>query len=143
MNKLILYTLFTFLVCSCEPREVDTIDVRKVWQAGTVKENGKMVYNRTDTLGSKTGYARFRLNLRQINTVSFTDFDGRDRTGNWSLANQYQTLLLSNMTTSAKDTTTRVKFDILNQGGSTLKLKRTIEGAKSALILREYELIPE
>lgn len=143
MNKMIFYTLLAVVIAACEPKEVDTIDVRKIWKAETVKENGSIIYNARSTTDTRGGYARFRLNLRQINDVSFTDADGRARTGNWLLTNNYQTLLLQNLTTSARDTSTFLKFDILNKGGDKLILKRTVDGLKSIRNVYEYELIPE
>jgi hypothetical protein len=143
MKKMISAAIFCLTVTACQPKEVDTLDIRKTWKALTVKENGVVVYNAIGTKNTRPLYAGFRLDLSSIDKVIFTDVDNRKVTGRWSLSTDYKRLILEELTPPPSETSGNVEFHITSSASDRLLLKRTAFSQKTGNTLNEYELVPE
>lgn len=143
MKKTIRISLFLLILSACEPRELDTVEVRNIWKVASVKENGKVVYQEGSPSGIRTGYVNFRLNLTSVNSVLFTDVDGKAVTGKWSLTRDAQKLLLQDLTPLTADSSGKIQFDIVGSDRDILTLKRSFERKKTEFIIKEYRLVPE
>ncbi|TDE10559.1 hypothetical protein [Dyadobacter psychrotolerans] len=143
MKKYLITAVLCSFLAGCQPKEIDTINVRKVWKALTVKENGTLVYTEGNAANTRPGYSRFRLDLTVTDQVTFSDIDGRKLTGKWSLATDYKRLILENLTPPPSETSGNVEFYIVNSSETKLTLKRTTESRKTGNTTNEYELVPE
>lgn len=143
MKKMISAALLCLSILSCQPKEVDTLDVRKTWKALTVKENGIVVYNAASTKNTRPSYSGFRLDLGSIDKVTFTDVDGRKLSGTWSLSTDYKRLILQDLTPAPSETSGNVEFYITSSTSDRLLLKRTTDSKKTGNTINEYELVPE
>ena len=143
MKSNILIAIFLIILAGCEAREVDTINVRKIWKVLTVKENGTLVFTNGNAANSKPGYSRFRLDLTVTDRVTFSDIDGRNLTGTWSVSEDYKRLILQNLVPPPSATAGNIEFDIVSSTDNKLSLKRTTENRKTGNTTNEYQLIPE
>ena len=143
MKKYFIAALFLIVAAGCEPKEIDTINVRKIWKVLTVKENGTLVFTNGNAANTKPGYSRFRLDLTVTDQVTFSDIDGRNLTGFWSVSKDYKRLILQNLIPPPSATGGNLEFEIVSSEENKLSLKRTTENRKTGNTINEYQLIPE
>jgi hypothetical protein len=141
------YTILAAIISgsfsACQPKEIDTISVSKIWKAKSVKENGTVVYTEGSSGNTRPGYTRFRLDMSQYQNVVYTDVDGRKLSGKWSLSTDYKRLILTELTPPPSETSGNIEFYIVKTSPDLLNLKRTNESRKTGNTVNEYELVPE
>lgn len=143
MKTTIAAAILCLTISACQPKEVDTLDIRKPWKALSVKENGTVVYNAASTKNTRPLYSGFRLDLSSIDKVIFTDLDSRKLNGKWSLSTDYKRLILEDLTPPPSETSGNVEFYITSSTSDRLLLKRTTNSKKTGNTINEYELVPE
>jgi len=143
MKTTIAAAILCLTIFACQPKEVDTLDIRKPWKALSVKENGTVVYNAASTKNTRPLYSGFRLDLSSIDKVIFTDVDSRKLSGKWSLSTDYKRLILEDLTPPPSETSGNVEFYITSSRSDRLLLKRTTDSKKTGNTINVYELVPE
>lgn len=141
MKRISIAVLLCIIVLSCEPREVDTINIRHIWKVMSVKENGVLVFDAANLDGASRAYSRFEIDLTDANTVKMTEKGGIKVTGDWTLSRDYKKMMLTNMVATASlQAIDSSEFDIISTKGSVLMLARTTTDSKSGRILAAYTL---
>jgi hypothetical protein len=143
MKNIVSVVVICFTALSCQPKEVDTLDIRKMWKALTVKENGVLVYNAANAKNTRPSYSGFRLDLKSQEQVNFTDLDNRKLVGKWSLSTDYKRLILQNLVPPPSESSGNIEFYIISSTSNRLLLKRTTDSKKTGNTINEYELVTE
>ncbi|TKT92598.1 hypothetical protein [Dyadobacter frigoris] len=144
MRSLIKIFLATsFLMAACEPKQPEPLQIRKVWKAITVTQNGAVVYQQGAANNARPSYSMFRLDLTLTDQVTFIDLDGRKTVGSWSLSTDNQRLILENLVPPPSESTGNIEFYITEATKDQLKLKRTTESRKTGNSINEYVLVPQ
>jgi len=138
MRKLLIAALLLCTVLSCEPREIDTINIRQDWKVMSIKENGIVVFDAANVEGASRAYSRFTIDLTDANVVKMTNKGGVKLSGEWALSGNYKKLLFTNMTiTATSQPNENYEFDIISSKGNRLLLQKS----DSPKVLSEYTLI--
>lgn len=141
----IFLTAITVLVLSgCQPAALPSIvdNVAKVWKAKTVKADGVVVYELDNLNSLRPAYSNFKLELIKPDVVRFTDLDGRQTQGKWTISTDNQRIILQDLTPSPSATSGNIEFYILTAPtADRMELKRTNQSRKTGNTVNEYVLI--
>lgn len=142
MKRILIAVSFICAAQACEPREIDTINIRQVWKVMSVKENGLVTFDAANVEGSVRVYSRFTIDLTDVNAVNMTTKNDVRHSGNWTLSRDYKKLLFNNMVnTATSQTTESYEFDIVSSQDNILLLKGSASGSTSGKVHSEYTLI--
>ncbi len=142
------HQILTFLlICTlagCQPKTAEPINIGIIWKAQSVSENGIKVFQAGAQGNTRPGYEKFRLNLSEIDQVTFVDLDGRKLTGSWALSPDNQRLILTALTPPPSESSGNIEFHVVKiSPGNELQLKRTNESRKTGNTVNDYTLVPE
>jgi hypothetical protein len=135
-----------FVLTACPKAKTPPLSERiaKVWTAGTVKENGTVVYTKGGASNTKPGYTSFKLDLKNVNgtkTVTLTEVDGNSFTGTWELSADEKKLILRGLTPQPTGTNGVIEYTINGDVTDTqLSLTRTAASLKTGGTINDYQL---
>ncbi len=114
--------------------------IAKIWNPGSVKEDGFAVFANSAATNTKPGYTKFKLDLSSKSSVKITEYDGNTFTGVWSISPDEKTLTLSNLTPEPSGTGGIISFDINELTASILRITRNTLNKKTGATKTEYQL---
>lgn len=143
MKTAIIFIACGVLLGSCEKDTAVPVSVqlKKVWSAGLVKESSATVYTRGSNTNVKPGYSQYRLDLSSAATARLTEFDGNTFAGQWTLSPDDKTLTISNLTPQPTGTGGTITYTLGSVSESALTLTRTTSSPKSGGTINEYQLV--
>lgn len=113
--------------------------IAKIWSARSVDENQTTVYSQAATNNSRPGYANFRLDLSNITTVRYTEYDGSTFVGQWTIPSDTR-LVLSNLSPQPTGTNGTIDFTIGSLLAGELVITRTGNSQKTGNTTNRYTL---
>jgi hypothetical protein len=114
--------------------------IAKIWNAGSVKEDGNPVFATGGSSNTKPGYTKFKIDLSSKSSVKITEYDGNTFTGIWSISADEKTLTLSNLNPEPTGTGGTISYDINELTASILKITRNTLNRKTGANKTEYQL---
>ena len=140
LTFLSIIALFT-IVTGCKPRQPAPVRERiaKVWTAQQVTYNGTTVYTRGVASNVESRYTGFQLNLSSPPTVQYTEYEGSQFTGQYSVPSDTR-LVLTDLTPQPTGTNGTVEFTISDLTDNSVTLTRTTASVKTGGTTNVYRL---
>lgn len=138
---LLLATVLVGILAGCKKESPPPVSelIAKNWTASKVEENSVTVYNRSSTTANIRDYSKFRLNLSSPPTANYTDWDGIQSTGKYSVPTD-QRLVITDMTPQLTGTNGTIEFTINSIDENNLKITRTAASPKTGNTINVYTL---
>lgn len=138
---LLLATVFLSSLTGCKKETTQPVSelIRKVWTVSKVEENNVTVYNRTGGTTNVRDYSKFRLDLSNPPTVTYTEYENSVFNGKYSLPTD-QRLLFTDLTPQPTGSNGTVEFTINSIDESNLKITRTTTSPKTGNTTNVYTL---
>ncbi|UFH55465.1 hypothetical protein [Spirosoma sp. KNUC1025] len=132
--------VFVGLLAGCKKESTPPVSelIAKVWTASKVEENNVTVYTKGAT-GNIRDYTKFSLDLSSAPTAKYTDYDGVQSTGKYSLPSDTR-LSITDMNPQLTGTNGTIEFTINSIDANNLKITRTTTSVKTGNTTNVYTL---
>lgn len=140
-SSVLIVMAFSLVMGACKGKKAPLSErIAKAWTAESVKHDNIVVYSRSGSNNSMPGYVSYLLILSSDNTVSLTEVDGTNFTGEWELQGETR-LILKNLGPKPPTNSNGVlEFTIKSIKDNELVLSRTSPSMKTGNTVNEYTL---